>query len=100
MFIRRRFSVQLFHDNSKKTLQFLLREFYANFTSARSSCGGHFVKIHCRIEPTGGGGISYKEYTGVCHEFGSYFQEKIPKRVCLFFTKIPKRAIISVRNSR
>ena len=25
---------------------------------------------------------------GVCHELGSYFQEKIPKRVCRFFTKI------------
>ena len=36
---------------------------------------------------------------GVCHELGSYFQEKIPKRVCQFFTKIPERAIISVRNS-
>ena len=35
---------------------------------------------------------------GVCHELGSYFQEKIPKRVCHFFTKIPERAIISVRN--
>ena len=22
---------------------------------------------------------------GVCHELGSYFQEKIPKRVCQFF---------------
>ena len=30
---------------------------------------------------------------GVCHELGSYFQEKIPKRVCQFFTKIPERAI-------
>ena len=24
---------------------------------------------------------------GVCHELGSYFQEKFPKRVCQFFTK-------------
>ena len=31
---------------------------------------------------------------------GSYFQEKIPKRACEFFTKNPERAIISVRNSR
>ena len=51
--------------------------------------------------PGGGGGeLSYEEYTGVCHELGSYFQEKIPKRVCQFFTKIPERAMISVRNSR
>ena len=50
--------------------------------------------------PGGGGGLSYEEYTGVCHELGSYFQEKIPKRVCQFFTKIPQRVIISVRNSR
>ena len=51
--------------------------------------------------PGGGGGeLPYEEYMGVCHELGSYFQEKIPKRVCQFFTKIPERAIISVRNSR
>ena len=48
----------------------------------------------------GGGELPYEEYTGVCHELGSYFQEKIPKRMCQFFTKIPERAIISVRNSR
>ena len=48
--------------------------------------------------PEGGEGeLPYEEYTGVCHELGSYFQEKIPKSVCKFFTKIPKRAIISVR---
>ena len=40
------------------------------------------------------GELPYEEY------MGSYFQEKIPKRVCHFFTKIPERAIISVRNSR
>ena len=51
--------------------------------------------------PGGGGGrLPYEKYMGVCHELGSYFQEKIPKRVCQFFTKIPERAIISVRNSR
>ena len=33
----------------------------------------------------------------MCHELGSYFQEKIPKRECQFFTKIPESAIISVR---
>ena len=46
------------------------------------------------------GGLPYEEYTGVCHEIGSHFQEKIPKRVCQFFTKkkIPERAIISVRS--
>ena len=49
---------------------------------------------------TPGGELPYEEYTGVCHELGSYFQEKIPKRVCQFFTKIQERAIISVRNSR
>ena len=36
---------------------------------------------------------------GVCHELGSHFHGKIPKRVCQFITKIPERAIISVRNS-
>ena len=45
--------------------------------------------------PPGGGELPYEEYTGVCHELGSYFQEKIPKRVCQIFTKIPERAIIS-----
>ena len=38
-----------------------------------------------------GGGLPYEEYMGVCHELGSYFQEKIPKKVCQFFTKIPER---------
>ena len=52
------------------------------------------------LNPGEGGELPYEEYTGVCHELGSYFQEKIPKRVCKFFTKIPERAIISVRNSR
>ena len=32
----------------------------------------------------GGGGGGGEE---VCHEKGSYFQEKIPKRVCQFFYK-------------
>ena len=32
------------------------------------------------LEP-GEGELPYKEYTGVCHELGSYFQENIPKRV-------------------
>ena len=50
--------------------------------------------------PARGGELPYEEYMGVCHELGSYFQEKIPERVCQFFTKIPERAIISVRNSR
>ena len=49
---------------------------------------------------TPGGELPFEEYTGVCHELGSYFQEKIPKMVCQFFTKIPEGAIISVRNSR
>ena len=47
-----------------------------------------------------GGELAYDEYMGVCHELGSYFQEKIPKRVCQYFRKIPERAIISVGNSR
>ena len=47
----------------------------------------------------GGGELPYEEYMGVCHELGSHFQEKIPKRVYQFFVKIPERAIISVRNS-
>ena len=29
----------------------------------------------------------HEEYTGVCNELGSYFQEKNPKRVCHFFHK-------------
>ena len=37
------------------------------------------------------GGLPYEEYTGLCHILGSYFQGKIPKRVCQFFTKIPER---------
>ena len=47
-----------------------------------------------------GGELPYEEYMGVCHELGSCFQGKIPKRVCQFFTKIPERAIIFVGNSR
>ena len=42
------------------------------------------------------GRLPYEEYKGVCHELGSYFQAKIPKRVCQFFSKIAERAIISV----
>ena len=38
----------------------------------------------------GGGELPYEEYMGVCHELGSYFQEKIPKRVCQFSQKFPK----------
>ena len=37
------------------------------------------------------GELPYEKYTGVCQELGSYFQEKIPKRVCQFFTKIPEK---------
>ena len=46
-----------------------------------------------------GGELPYEEYMGVCHELGSHFHGKIPKRVCQFITKIPERAITSVRNS-
>ena len=52
------------------------------------------------FKPGGGGELPYEAYMGVCHELGSHFQEKIPKRVYQFFVKIPERAIISVRNSR
>ena len=38
----------------------------------------------------GGGELPYEEYMGVCHELGSYFQEKIPKRVCQFSQKFRK----------
>ena len=76
-------------------------------TSWDMTCSGDFnltftvLRILCiRYCPGGGGELPYEEYTGVCHELGSHFQEKIPKRVCKFFTKIPERAIISVRNSR
>ena len=50
----------------------------------------------CNYSKHPGGELPYEEYMGVCHELGSYFQEKIPKRVCQFFTEIPERAIISV----
>ena len=40
--------------------------------------------------PGRGGGLPYEEYTGVCHELGSYFQEKIPKRVCQFLKTFQK----------
>ena len=42
----------------------------------------------------------YMTYMGACHFLGSYFQEKIPERVCQFFRKIPERVIMSGRNSR
>ena len=46
-------------------------------------------------------GLPYEEYTGVRHEIGSYFQEKIPKKGISIFHKNSERAIItSVRNSR
>ena len=35
---------------SRETRQFLFWEFRAHFTAARSSKGGHFVKIFCRIK--------------------------------------------------
>ena len=46
------------------------------------------------------GELPHGEHTGVCYEIVSYFEEKIPNRVCQFYTKIPERAIISVRNFR
>ena len=46
--------------------------------------------------PGDGGELPYVEYTGVCHELGSFFQEKIPKRLCQFFTKIPESAIYNI----
>ena len=63
-------------------------------------CLPSMFTVNLHLGPGGGGELPYEEYMGVCHELGSYFQEKIPKRVCQFFTKIPERAIISVRNSR
>ena len=72
------------------------------FKRANSPAPGH--KESAKPRPLGQknrrGELPYEEYTGVCHELGSYCQEKNPKRVCQFFTKIPERAIISVRNSR
>ena len=55
----------------------------------------HPFEIHSSFpkQYTGRGGLPHQEYTGVCHELGSYSQEKIPKRVCQFFTKIPERKI-------
>ena len=51
--------------------------------------------------PPGGGGLPYEEYMhGGVPRVRVIFSRKIPKRVCQFFTKIPERAIISVRNSR
>ena len=65
----------------------------------RASDGGIDFSLQSPEFYTRRGGLPYEEYMGVCHELGSHFQEKIPKRVCQFFTKIPERAIISVRNS-
>ena len=36
----------------------------------------------------------------MCHELGSYFQEKIPEKGMPIFHKNSGKAIISVRNSR
>ena len=56
------------------------------------------IKIHNGKFP-GGGGLPYEEYTGVCHELGSYFQEQIPKRVCNFSKKFRKGYVIFQKNS-
>ena len=37
-----------------------------------------------------GGELPYEEYMGVCHELGSHFQEKIPKRYVNFSQKFRK----------
>ena len=63
------------------------------------NCLDHHSPLGSYPQSPGGGELPYEEYMGVCHELGSHFQEKIPKRVCQFFTKIPERAIISVKNS-
>ena len=39
------------------------------------------------FSPGGGGELPYEEYMGVCHELGSYFQGKIPKRSSQKFQK-------------
>ena len=103
----------------KSTCNFILKRFYSLKTRDTTpflitSRVIFFLKfrlqIRCSVEflmlsrkstfaTRGGGGLPYEEYMGVCHELGSHFQEKIPKRVCQFFTKIPERAITYVKNS-
>ena len=74
----------------------------ASKTETKSKTEWSQVASSLSIErtPGGGGELPYEEHMGVCHELGSHFQEKIPKRACQFLTKIPERAIISVRISR
>ena len=75
--------------------------FHISYTIIFYSFLFHF-NISCLDQPgiRPGGELPYEEYMGVCHELGSHFQEKIPKRVHQFFAKILERAIISVRNSK
>ena len=44
------FPIQLFRDVLQRNTTILVLRIYARFTAARSSSGGHFVKIFCRIE--------------------------------------------------
>ena len=39
------------------------------------------------VMPGGGGGLPYKEYTGVCNELGSYFQDKNSEKGMSIFHK-------------
>ena len=56
-----------------------------NFRARLSNHKSHIKQKKRTCRP--GGELPYEEYMGVCHELGSYFQEKIPKRVCQFFHK-------------
>ena len=62
--------------------------------------GNHFCGD--RYARGGGGGeeLPYEEYMEVCHELGSYFQDKNSEKGMSIFHKNSGRAIISVRNSR
>ena len=54
---------------------------------------------HHSKNPEGGGGERpYEEHMGVCHELGSHFQEKIPKRACQFLTQIPRKGYNICKN--
>ena len=49
-FTQSNFPIQLFRGVLQRNMTILVLWIYAHFTAARSSCGGHFVKIFCRMK--------------------------------------------------
>ena len=49
-FTQSNFPIQLFRDVLQRNTTILVLRTYAHFTASRSSSGGHFVRIFCRIE--------------------------------------------------